>query len=98
MRASPKPILAAISGVAVAGGLEMTLHADLRFVASDARLGQPEVNIGVIPPVAGTQGLVRLVGRSRAFHMFYSGETITAAKALEYGIAAFLDKRKLHWS
>lgn len=90
VRASSKPVLAAINGVAVGGGLELSLHADLRFVAADARLGQPEIKIGFIPPVAGTQGLVRLVGRSWAFRMLYGGETIDAKTALEIGLADFL--------
>ena len=79
-------MLAAINGVAVGGGLEMALHADLRFAADNARLGQPEVNIGFIPPVAGTQGLVRLLGRSLAFRVLYGGELIDAAMALEIGL------------
>ncbi len=90
IRKASKPVLAAINGIAVGGGLEMTLHADLRFAASDARLGQPEVNIGFIPPVAGTQGLVRLIGRSRAFRMLYGGELIDAETALEFGLVDFV--------
>src|SRR5262249_28594893 len=65
-RGWPKPLLAAINGTAVGGGLEMTLHCDLRFAASDARLGQPEINIGFIPPIATTRALARLIGRPRA--------------------------------
>lgn len=86
IRALDKPVLAAIQGVAVGGGLEMTLHADLRFAAEDARLGQPEINIGFIPPIAGTQGLVRLVGRSEAFRMLYGGELMDAEAALRIGL------------
>lgn len=90
LRASPKPVLAAINGVAVGGGLEMALHADLRFVAADARLGQPEINIGFIPPVGGTQGLVRLVGRSHAFRMLYGGDLMDVQTAREIGLADFI--------
>jgi enoyl-CoA hydratase/carnithine racemase len=90
VRNSPKPVLAAINGVAVGGGLEMTLHADLRFAAADARLGQPEVNIGFIPPVAGTQGLVRLIGRSNAFKTLYGGELVDATRALDMGLVDFV--------
>jgi enoyl-CoA hydratase/carnithine racemase len=86
IRAADKPVLAAIRGVAVGGGLEMSLHADLRFAASDARLGQPEINIAFIPPVAGTQALVRLVGRSQAFQMLYGGELMDARTALSIGL------------
>lgn len=87
LRDASKPVLAAINGVAVGGGLEMTLHADLRFVAGDARLGQPEINIGFIPPIGGTQGLVRLVGRAHAFRMLYGGEVMDAKAAHEIGLA-----------
>src|SRR5688572_5764720 len=66
MRNSPKPLLAAINGTAVGGGLEMTLHCDLRFAAANARLGQPEIAISFIPPVGATQALARLIGRPRA--------------------------------
>ena len=86
IRATDKPVLAAIRGIAVGGGLEMSLHADLRFAASDARLGQPEINIAFIPPVAGTQALVRLVGRSQAFRMLYDGELMDARTALSIGL------------
>lgn len=86
LRGADKPILAAIRGVAVGGGLEMTFHADLRFAANDARIGLPEINIGFIPPVGGTQGLVRLVGRSRAFRILYGGELMSASDALSCGL------------
>lgn len=86
IRASPKPVLAAIGGVAVGGGLEMSLHADLRFADAGARFGQPEINIAFIPPVGGTQGLVRLVGRSQAFRILYGGELMDAATAHDIGL------------
>ncbi len=86
LRGSPKPLLAAINGTAVGGGLEMTLHCDLRFAASDARLGQPEINIGFIPPIATTQALVRLVGRPRAIRYLYDGGLVPAEQALGWGL------------
>jgi enoyl-CoA hydratase/carnithine racemase len=86
IRASAKPVLAAINGVAVGGGLEMVLHVDLRFAAADARLGQPEVNIAFIPPVGGTQGLARLLGRPRALRLLYDGGLLSAAEALAIGL------------
>jgi enoyl-CoA hydratase len=86
IRESPKPFLAAIRGTAVGGGLEMTLHCDLRFCATDAKLGQPEVRIGFIPPIATTQVLARMIGRSRAIRYLYDGRTITAGEALEWGL------------
>ncbi|MBS0520773.1 MAG: enoyl-CoA hydratase/isomerase family protein, partial [Proteobacteria bacterium] len=86
LRESPKPLLAAINGTAVGGGLEMTLHCDLRFAAHDARLGQPEVRIGFIPPIATTQALVRLIGRPRAIRYLYEGGLVPAAEALQWGL------------
>jgi enoyl-CoA hydratase/carnithine racemase len=86
LRYSSKPLLAAINGTAVGGGLEMTLHCDLRFAATDARLGQPEINIGFIPPIATTQALARLIGRPRAIRYLYDGKLVTAAEALAWGL------------
>ena len=86
LRGSPKPLLAAINGTAVGGGLEMTLHCDLRFAATDARLGQPEINIGFIPPIATTQALARLIGRPRAIRYLYDGSLVPAAEALDWGL------------
>lgn len=86
LRGSPKPLLAAIHGTAVGGGLEMTLHCDLRFAATDARLGQPEINIGFLPPIAATQALARLIGRPRAIRYLYDGRLVPAAEALDWGL------------
>lgn len=86
LRGSAKPLLAAINGTAVGGGLEMTLHCDLRFAATDARLGQPEINIGFIPPIATTQALARLIGRPRALRYLYEGSLVPAAEALNWGL------------
>jgi len=90
MRAAKKPLLAAIHGMAVGGGLEIVLHCDVRFAAQDAKLGQPEVNIGFIPPVGGTQALARLLGRPRALRLLYEGGLIPAAEALEIGLVDFV--------
>jgi enoyl-CoA hydratase/carnithine racemase len=87
---SPKPLLAAIHGTAVGGGLEMTLHCDLRFAASNARFGQPEVAIGFIPPIATTQTLVRLIGRPRTLQYLYEGGMIDADTALGWGLVDHL--------
>jgi enoyl-CoA hydratase len=86
LRASPKPLLAAIAGTAVGGGLEMTLHCDLRFAAADAKLGQPEIRIAFIPPIATTQALARLLGRPRAIRYLYDGRMLSAAEALQWGL------------
>jgi enoyl-CoA hydratase/carnithine racemase len=86
LRSSAKPMLAAIDGVAVGGGLEMTLHCDLRFAARTARLGQPEVNINFIPPVGATQALARLIGRPQAIRYRYDGGLLDAATAHRLGL------------
>jgi enoyl-CoA hydratase len=86
LRSSPKPLLAAINGTAVGGGLEMALHCDLRFAASDAKLGQPEIRIAFIPPIATTQTLVRLLGRPKAIRYLYEGRLLDASQALLCGL------------
>jgi len=86
LRASNKPLLAAIAGTAVGGGLEMTLHCDLRFAGETARFGQPEINIGFIPPIATTQALVRLIGRPQAIRYLYDGAMMNAEQALAIGL------------
>lgn len=86
LRSSPKPQLGAINGTAVGGGLEMTLHCDMRFAAEDARLGQPEISIAFIPPIATTQALVRLIGRPRTLDYLYAGRLVTAAEAHAWGL------------
>lgn len=90
IRTSKKPMLAAIHGIAVGGGLEMTLHCDVRFAAKDARLGQPEVNINFIPPIGATQALVRLIGRPHALKYLYDGKLLGAEEALALGLVDIL--------
>lgn len=90
LRASPKPILAAINGVAVGGGLEIAWHCDLRFAAADARIGQPEINIAYLPPIGATQALARLLGRGRALRFLYEGELVGAADAQAMGLVDFV--------
>jgi enoyl-CoA hydratase/carnithine racemase len=86
LRRSAKPLLAAIHGTAVGGGLEMTFHCDVRFCADDARLGLPEVNIGFIPPVGTTLALPRLLGRHGAIRFLYEGAMVTAQQARQIGL------------
>ncbi len=81
-----KPVLAAINGFALGGGCEMALACTLRIASSTARLGQPEVNLGIIPGYGGTQRLARLVGRGRAQEMILTGEMIDAAEAHRIGL------------
>ncbi len=86
LRGSEKPILAAIHGTAVGGGLEMTLHSDVRFAASGAKFGQPEIQIAFIPPIATTQALVRLIGRPRTLRYLYEGALVPVEVALTWGL------------
>ena len=86
MRRANKPLLAAIHGIATGGGLEMVLHCDIRFAATNARLGQPEINIGFIPPVGATQALARLLGRPRAIRYLYEGSFVSVEEALHIGL------------
>ncbi|WP_347353606.1 enoyl-CoA hydratase-related protein [Intrasporangium sp.] len=83
----PKPVIAAITGYALGGGCELALACDFRVVADDARLGQPEILLGVIPGAGGTQRLARLVGPARAKEIIFSGRFLGAAEALAIGLA-----------
>jgi enoyl-CoA hydratase/carnithine racemase len=83
----PKVTIAAINGVALGGGCELAMACDFRFVADDARLGQPEILLGIIPGAGGTQRLPRLVGLSRAKEIVFSGRMVDAEEALRIGLA-----------
>jgi enoyl-CoA hydratase len=83
---SPKPVLAAINGFALGGGLELAMACHLRVAVPNARMGQPEVNLGLIPGYGGTQRLVEWVGRARALEMLLGGDPIDAATALQWGL------------
>ena len=87
LEAMPKISIAAVTGYALGGGLELALGADLRYLAEDASIGQPEVRIGVIPGAGGTQRLTRLLGPGRAGELIYTGAQIDAARAWDLGLA-----------
>jgi len=81
-----KPLIAAINGFCLGGGCELALACDIRIASATARLGQPEVNLGLIPGGGGTQRLARLVGVGQAFRLIYSGKMIDADEALRIGL------------
>jgi enoyl-CoA hydratase/carnithine racemase len=83
----PKPVVAAVNGYALGGGCELALACDWRVIAEDARLGQPEIKLGVIPGAGGTQRLSRLIGPARAKDLVCSGRMVAAAEALRIGLA-----------
>ena len=82
----PKPVVAAITGYALGGGLELALAADFRVAGSGARLGQPEILLGVIPGAGGTQRLPRLVGPARAKDIVFTGRMVPAGEAHAIGL------------
>ncbi|UUE98465.1 enoyl-CoA hydratase-related protein [Xanthomonas hortorum pv. pelargonii] len=82
----PKPVIAMINGFALGGGLELAMACHLRITAATARLGRPEINLGLIPGFGGTQRLLRLTGRAAALELCLLGQPIDAARALQLGL------------
>ncbi len=104
LAAIPRPVIAAVNGFALGGGMELALACDLRIAATNARLGQPEVLLGVIPGAGGTQRLARLVGPAKAKELCWSGRQLRAEEALALGIvdkvvdAEVLEAEALGWA
>ena len=80
------PVIAAINGFALGGGMELAMACDIRLASSKAKLGQPEVNLGLIPGYAGTQRLTRLIGMGNAMYILLSGDMISAEQAYQWGL------------
>jgi enoyl-CoA hydratase/carnithine racemase len=83
----PKPVIAAVTGYALGGGYELALCADFRVLGASAKIGQPEIQLGIIPGAGGTQRLSRLVGPAKAKDLIFTGRHVGAEEALEIGLA-----------
>ena len=90
--AIPQPTIAAMSGVALGGGLELALCCDLRVAAPGTRIGLPEAKVGMMPAAGGTQRLPRLIGASRAAELMFTSAMIDAARAYEIGLVNVVDE------
>src|SRR5713226_3855418 len=82
----PKPVIAMINGFALGGGCELALSCDIRIASSKAKLGQPEIKLGIIPGGGGTQRLTRLIGEGKAMELILTGDLIDASHAKEIGL------------
>ncbi|MFT3826908.1 MAG: enoyl-CoA hydratase-related protein [Chitinophagaceae bacterium] len=87
---SPKPVIAAVNGFALGGGCELAMSCHFRIASENAKFGQPEVNLGLIPGYGGTQRLTQLVGKGRALELMMTAGMIDAPTALQYGLVNYI--------
>lgn len=86
----PKPVVAAVNGFALGGGCELAMACHLRVATENARFGQPEVNLGIIPGYGGTQRLIQYIGKSRAMELLMTGDMINAGEAYRLGLVNYV--------
>ena len=86
----PKPVIAAVNGFALGGGCELSMACHLRIASENAKFGQPEVNLGLVAGYGGTQRLIQYIGKSKAMELHMTGDTITAAEALQLGLVNYV--------
>src|ERR1700733_1086797 len=90
IEASPLPVIAAINGICFGGGCELALACDIRIASSNAKLGQPEIKLGIIPGWGGTQRLPRIIGMGPALELLLTGDPVDASRALELGLVSLV--------
>ncbi|MBK5283940.1 MAG: enoyl-CoA hydratase/isomerase family protein, partial [Bacteroidia bacterium] len=87
---SSKPVIAAVNGFALGGGCELAMACHLRIASDNAKFGQPEVKLGLIPGYGGTQRLIQLIGKTKAFELLMTADIINAEQALQFGLVNYI--------